>query len=169
MYRIGIVALALAGLVGCTPAPVPQSYRNSAQPIASAALFDMAQFQGDWQVVAAFGAEAGCGLLQERWQAGAGGLIVQGTTCGPRGKTGFATRGQMTGPGRIARTMKNGPESVWVLWVDADYRVAAIGTPSGGFGRILVRPEQGRSDLITAARDVLRFNGYDISQLKMLR
>lgn len=144
------------------------AYRDPAQTISSAALFDGARFQGDWQVVAAFGTDAGCGVLQERWQADAGGFAVQGTRCTLSGKTKYATRARLTGPGRISRDLRDGAEQIWILWVDADYRVAAVGTPSGGFGRILVRPGQARADLITAAREVLDFNGYDISKLMML-
>lgn len=161
----------MAGLVlsACNAPPQTVAYRDPAQVISSAALFDGGRFQGDWLVVAAFGAEAGCGALQERWQADAQGFAVQGTRCAPAGKTAYATRAQLTGPGRIARQMRGGVEPIWILWVDGDYRVAAVGTPSGGFGRILVRPGQARADLITAAREVLEFNGYDISKLVMLR
>lgn len=169
MHRI--TPLILAGLVlsACSAPPTPVTYRDPAQAISSAALFDGSRFQGDWQVVAAFGAEAGCGALQERWQADAQGFAVQGTRCATKGKTAYATRARLTGPGRIAREMRDGVEPIWILWVDGDYRVAAVGTPSGSFGRILVRPGQARADLITAAREVLDFNGYDISKLIMLR
>ncbi len=107
--------------------------------------------------------------MQERWQADAGGFAVRGTRCGPTGKTGYATRARPVGPGRITREMRDGTEEIWVLWVDADYRIAALGTPSGGFGRILVRPGQARADLIIAAREIMDFNGYDVSRLIVLR
>lgn len=162
-----LVGLALSACAGQPAATT--IYRNPALPISSAALFDGARFQGDWQVVAAFGAEAGCGALQERWQADAGGFAVRGTRCGPTGKTGYATRARPVGPGRITREMRDGTEEIWVLWVDADYRIAALGTPSGGFGRILVRPGQARADLIIAAREIMDFNGYDVSRLIVLR
>lgn len=169
MRRItGLLLVGLA-LTACTATPTATAYRNPAVPISSAALFDGTRFQGDWQVVAAFGAEAACGALQEQWTADAGGYAVKGTRCKPSGKAGYATRARLVGPGRIARDMRDGPEQIWILWVDADYRVAALGTPSGEFGRIIVRPGQARADLLAAARGVLDFNGYDVSKLKMLR
>ena len=58
-----------------------------------------------------------------------------------------------------------GREPIWVLWVDQDYRVAALGTPSGTWAAVLVRPGKGRGDLLTAAREVLDFNGYDLKRI----
>jgi len=156
-------------LASCMPAPKVAGYRDPARAISSAALFDAARFQGDWQQVAAFGSEGACGVLAETWQADAQGFSVRGTTCRSAARTAFATRARMIGPGRMARPMRDGTEEIWVLWVDADYRIAAIGTPSGRFGRIIARPGQARADLIAAARDVLDFNGYDIRRLKLLR
>ncbi|WP_286789544.1 lipocalin family protein, partial [Thioclava sp. UBA3469] len=58
-----------------------------------------------------------------------------------------------------------GGEPIWVLWVDFDYRVAVLGTPSGRWGMILSRQTPPRPDLIKAARDVMDFNGYDMTQV----
>jgi len=52
-----------------------------------------------------------------------------------------------------------------VLWVDQDYRVAVLGTPSGRWAMIVARPGAARADLVAAARDVLAFNGYDLAAL----
>ncbi len=52
-----------------------------------------------------------------------------------------------------------------MLWVDFDYRVAVLGTPSGRWGMILSRQTPPRPDLIKAARDVMDFNGYDMTQV----
>ena len=69
--------------------------------------------------------------------------------------------------GRISVGMAPFDTQYWVLWVDADYRTAAIGTPSGSFGWIIDRAKSGGEDRIKAARDVLGFNGYDLSRLKI--
>lgn len=169
MHRIAGSLLAGLVLSSCAATTLAKAYRNPAVPISSAALFDVARFQGDWQIVAAFGDEAACGTLLEQWKGGAGGFAVRGTHCTPSGKAGYATRARLVGPGRIARDMRDGAEQIWILWVDADYRVAAVGTPSGEFGRIIVRPRQAHADLIAAAQGVLDFNGYDVSKLRMLR
>ena len=55
-----------------------------------------------------------------------------------------------------------------MLWADADYRIAVIGTPDGRFGRILARRADPPSDLVAAAREVLEFNGYDLAGLRMI-
>jgi apolipoprotein D and lipocalin family protein len=91
---------------------------------------------------------------------------VSGSDCASGQARGYATEAALTGPGRI--TMGRG-ETLWILWVDADYRVAAVGTPSGAFGRILSRDPQPRPDLLRAAREVLEFNGYDVSRLAIAR
>lgn len=155
---IFIVALALAGC-----APQPQGLRNAETPISSAVAFDPARFADVWHVVAAYGTEARCGPLSETWaRTGQAAYSVTGTRCGPMGARAFAATANVTGPGRITR----GEEQLWVLWVDADYRVAVIGTPSGQFARVLSRTPGVRDDLMRAARDVLRFNGYDPAGLQ---
>lgn len=151
-------SLVLAALALSACAPAPQGLRNAGTPISSAAAFDPARFADVWHVVAAYGGEARCGPLSETWvRTGQTGYSVTGTRCGPNGARAFAETAALSGPGRIMR----GREQLWVLWVDADYRVAVIGTPSGQFARVLSRTPGVRDDLMRAARDVLRFNGYD--------
>ena len=53
----------------------------------------------------------------------------------------------------------------WVLWVDEEYRTAVIGTPSGAFGAVINRTASIKPDRLRAAREVLDFNGYDVSRL----
>lgn len=144
--------------------PVGGEYRKADVQIASAALFDAGRFADVWHVVAAYGPEAACGPLSETWvPAGPGAFTVTGTACGPNGARAFAAKAAVTGPGRITR----GKDVLWVLWVDADYRVAVIGTPDGHFGRILSRTPDVRGDLMAAARTVLDFNGYDVAALRL--
>ncbi len=152
-------ALALSAvLAACAPAPQGGDLRDSAAPISSNAAFDPARFADVWHVAATYGDEARCGPLAETWVlTGPGRYRVTGTYCGPRGARAFVSEARLTGPGRITR----GDEELWVLWVDADYRVAVIGTPSGRFARVLSRTPGVRPDLMEAARRVLQFNGYD--------
>lgn len=161
--------LALAACVAAEPA-ARSGWRDPAVAIASSTAFDPARFAGRWAVVAAFGAEAGCGVLAEDWQAAAPGrFAVRGGACIGGQARGFSTEARLTGPGRMRRGAPGGAEELWVLWVDADYRVAVLGTPSGRFGRILSRDPVLRADLAEAARRVLDFNGYDISGLRVAR
>ena len=160
MLRRALLILPL--LAACAAPPSEPSLRDEGASISSNAGFDAARFADVWHVVATYGAEARCGPLAETWVVtGPGSYRVTGTGCGPNGARAFATEARISGPGRITRAGLAGPEELWVLWVDADYRIAVIGTPSGRFARVLSRSPGARGDLMQAARDVLRFNGYD--------
>ena len=165
MRLVALNSLAALALAACAPAAT--GLRAPETPISSSAAFDPARFVDVWHLVAAYGGEAGCGPLAETWtRTGAGSFRVTGTYCGPNGARAFVADARMTGPGRIARTLPGGSEALWILWVDADYRIAVIGTPDGRFARILSRTPVPRDDLMRAARDVLRFNGYDPAGLR---
>mgnify|MGYP003462378884 CR=1 FL=1 len=168
MHRLILGALVV--LAACArPEPPAPGLRDPDTQIASAALFDPVRFADVWHVAAAYGSEVLCGPLAETWVlSGPGRYEVTGTACGPNGARAFAGKAAMTGPGRIIREGLNGPEELWVLWVDQDFRVAVIGTPDGRFGRILSRTPKVRPDLLNAAREVLDFNGYDTSRLGLI-
>ena len=154
-----LLSLVLAGCAG--------RVEEAATGMSSAAAFDPARFADVWHVAAVLGADPVCGPLAETWTVTApSSYRVTGTTCGPTGARAFVAGAEVTGPGRITRQMAGGPEALWVLWVDADYRVAVIGTPSRRFARVLSRTPDVRPDLLQAARDVLRFNGYDPAGLR---
>ena len=53
----------------------------------------------------------------------------------------------------------------WVLWVDESYRTAVIGTPNGRAAWILNRDPAIPADRLAAAREMLDFNGYDLTRL----
>ncbi len=54
---------------------------------------------------------------------------------------------------------------LWVIWVDDDFRTAAIGTPDGSYGWLIDRKPEGGADRLRAAREILEFNGYDTARL----
>lgn len=156
--------LALALLAGCA-APVAGN-RDAGTMIASSALFDPSRFVDVWHVVEAYGAESGCGPLAETWAPVAPGRFrVTGTSCGPNGSRAFVADARLTGPGRFTMEGSFGLREVWILWVDGDYRVAALGSPSGDVGRIVARSPTPRADLLAAAREAMDFNGYDLTGL----
>lgn len=170
--RLGLLAAGVA-LAGCGGPDSGAGFRDGRTMIASAALFDPTRFAGDWRVVADFAAPgtAACPVTPEQWAlTGPGRFSVSGTACaGGRGGR-FDQGAAVIGPGRIAATAPGwagpGTEPLWVLWVDAGYRIAAIGTPSGRFGLILSREAPPRPDLLAAAREALDFNGYDLARLR---
>ncbi len=161
-----LASLLALGLSGCGDRAAPPA---AGPGMSSAALFDPARFADAWHVAAVLGSDPSCGPLAETWTpTGPGRYRVTGTTCGPAGARAFATEAWITGPGRLARPMPGGEEVLWVLWTDADYRIALIGTPSRRFARVLSRQPEPRPDLMQAARDILRFNGYDPAGLRPL-
>ena len=161
-------------LAACGAGPeAAGDYRRPDAMIASAALFDPARFAGTWHVVGDFAppGAAPCPVTREEWRpAGPGRFTVSGQRCAAGRGGAFSGAAALIGPGRLdlqggAALPGGGP--LWVLWVDADYRVAAVGTPSGGYGMILARDRQARGDLAAAAREVLDFNGYRLAALRM--
>ncbi|WP_406721029.1 lipocalin [Thioclava litoralis] len=155
-------AIAAVTLASCGRAPQQKLVRDPKSGISSAALFDPERFAGEWLVVAS--STPRCAGGKQNWAlSGKTGYSLSGTDCSdgtaPRMLGGTAV---VTGPGgRISTSDSFGREPVWVLWVDQDYRIVALGTPSGRWGQIMVRPSVGpRSDLLTAAREVMAFNGY---------
>ena len=75
---------------------------------------------------------------------------------------------RLDGPGRLKIRLDGVPFAAdyWVLWVDTDYRTAVVGTPAGRSGWILNREPTIPADRLKAARDILAFNGYDLTQLQ---
>jgi apolipoprotein D and lipocalin family protein len=74
------------------------------------------------------------------------------------------------GKGRFSVEMPNGlGREFWVLWVDEGFRTAVLGNKEGDFGWIVDRSTKGGADRVKAAREILDFNGYDVSQLKVVK
>lgn len=140
-------------------------HRNVKRPISSTTRFDAERFAGRWVIRGEFthpGHKPTFGAVQVTQADG------QVSALDIYGPTGLLDRypAQQTAPGRIEVGTQPFATEYWVLWVDADYRTAAIGTPAGSFGWIIDRDKTGGADRIKAARDVLGFNGYDLSRLE---
>ncbi len=64
------------------------------------------------------------------------------------------------GTGRFALS----GQPLWVHWLDADDRTAAMGDPSGG--RVWIMDRRGApGERLVAAHEILRWYGYDLAQL----
>ncbi len=150
------------------------SYRDPDVQIASKALFDPAKYAGTWYEIARFPVpfQKGCtnttATYTPKSPSGSGFLVVN--TCRVDGALkqieGFA---EPDGPGRLRVSFDTVPfvkAPYWVLWTDESYETAVVGVPSGRAGWILSRTPTIRADKLTAAREVLDFNGYDLSQLE---
>ncbi|MEZ5912411.1 MAG: hypothetical protein R3D84_09475 [Paracoccaceae bacterium] len=85
--------------------------------------------------------------------------------CAGTAKTALA---RIEAPGRFRPALGGvAGQSWWVLWLDSGARTLVVGTPSGDFGAILDR--EGAAippDRMQAAREVLAFNGYDLTRLR---
>lgn len=166
-----VAALALSACAG----PL-QSYRDPSVPIASKALFEPARYLGLWHEVARFPVpfEEGCTGVTAEYTAREDGLIGVRNTCRAADGSIRSTidgTAEIVGPGRLKVRFASVPfvaSDYWVLWVDQDYTVAVVGAPDGRSGWILSRTPQISADKFAAAREILDFNGYDLSRLKEL-
>ena len=169
--RTLFAVLALAACSTKSPLIPAPSYRDTEVPISSKALFDAGKYAGRWYEIASYPTpfQSGCTDTQTVYTLAGDGLAVR-NTCVKDGKPvsikGFA---QVTGPGRLTVRLDGVPLSApyWVLWVDEGYRTAVVGVPSGRAGWILNRAPTIPPDRLSAARQVLEFNGYDLSRLRM--
>lgn len=170
MHRLIPFALMLV-LVACGRGDPGGDFRGSG-PIYSNAVMDTSSLAGEWTQVATFAdADAPCRQGRADIATTPSGLTIAARLClngaevalnGPLAATG---PGRVTPMGRVAEPL--GTEW-WVLWVDADLRTLVIGTPSGRFGFVLNRGGKLPADRLTAARDVLAWNGYDTARLRLL-
>lgn len=166
--RLPLAALAALALLASCAGPRQSGFRDAAQPIASAAMFEPERFAGQWHVVARYprvadqpcaGEVMNYGEGAMRWQClSADGALLR-EWAGPALPQNY--------PGRFTTALGDdfGLRNLWVLWVDFDYRTAVIGTPDGEAGYIVNRDPLIPPDRMTAAREMLDFNGYDVTQL----
>ncbi len=166
MTRTLIIALALM-LTACGGA-----YRDRGVPMTSMALFDASKYAGLWYEIAHFPVsfQDGCVNTQADYQVtGTDSLSVRNSCFRDGALRVIEGTAKVDGPGRLKVRLGGSPiaSDYWVLWVDEDYDTAVVGTPSGGAGWILNRTPDISDDRLAAARAILGFNGYDLSQLEM--
>lgn len=154
MIRPLLTALLLAA---CAPKPVPEAavYRDTSRQVFSIAAFDPSRISGPWVQVAGFGEACHGGSMQI-------GPVTSYALCLPDGVKNGTAQMSASMPGRFDLP---GVGPFWVLWADADNRTLVIGAPSGRYGMILNRDANLPPDRLTAARDILKFNGYDVTKL----
>jgi apolipoprotein D and lipocalin family protein len=157
--------LALLMLAGCRVQGPAQNegYRDPSALIGSTSRYDAARFKGAWVVRGSFEVAAPATVS---FVDSTGGPAFQ--VCDDGGSCDPIWLATSTGQGRYSLTRPSGEtQSLWVLWVDEGFRTAVVGNPTGDFGWILDRKPTGGADRIKAAQEILDFNGYDISQLRM--
>lgn len=164
----GAAILGCVMLLGCAQEPepkfLPDGYRDRSVQITSSTRFDPAAFAGDWVVIESFDeTPRPVTVARLSFQVSPMGFLYQERL--PQGEQAQAVPLSI---GRFGRLNFADPERdpIWVLWIDEDHRTAVLGTPSGRMGRIINRGRNLRADRLKAARDVLAFNGYDLSKLQ---
>ena len=175
-----LVCLALAGCSRALPdeevGGLFEVYRDTEVQIASKALFEPEKYLGTWYEIARFPVpfQAGCSGVTAEYGALPDGRISVFNTCRtPDGavRSKISGSAEIVGPGRLAVTFPSvpfGAADYWILWTDDGYRTAVVGAPNGRSGWILNRDPQIPEDRLNAAREVLDFNGYDLTRLVMV-
>lgn len=161
-----LLFLAACGTVG--------QYRDTSVPISSMAVFDPVRYAGTWYEIASFPTpfQAGCTNTQATYTPlGDGRLGVRNECLKDGVRESIEGTATVSGPGRLKVRLGAMPVAAdyWVLWVDEGYRTAVVGVPSGKAGWILNREPEMPADRLRAAREVLTFNGYDLTRLQMTR
>lgn len=169
-------ALALLVLGACAApsrdATMLQGYRDRSVLIGATSRFDDARFAGVWYIRAGFGPDLGRMAFNMRRTSQGPVMRLGAFVCDPAGVCGDFAEDlplKRLGNGRFSARMPGGEtREFWVLWVDEGFRTAVLGNPDGTFGWIVDRSTKGGADRIRAAREILDFNGYDVSQLKVV-
>ncbi len=172
MIRPLATGLALSLLLaGCLQAPAPQTgYRDADVPLSVTTRGGIDAMQSDWIVRGAFPDSASIRSVTIAAR-GDGKTTVEITQpeCEPEchilSGTWPAERIAQNRL-RLLTDSREDPE-LWVIWMDEGVRTAVVGTPDGIAAFILDRKAKGGDDRIKAAREILDFNGYDITQLVM--
>lgn len=170
--RLGALLLFVL-LAGCNPAG---GWRDTDVPLEAVAV-DIDRYMGRWYEVARFPNrfEEGCTRVTADYARVSKGRIAVVNTCQRDGKAEAAKgRARIVEAGKLTVSFLPAGLSFfdgvaagdyWVLWIDAEYRVAVVGAPSGRFGWILARTPEPAPDLLEEARAALEGAGYDITGL----
>ncbi|MEX3017903.1 lipocalin family protein [Gymnodinialimonas hymeniacidonis] len=164
---------ALLAFAACDVALGP-SYRDESVNIASSANFDATRYVGRWYEVYRypnpFQADCPGAIAEYGFSDAPNELTVTNLCLNAQGQVTDRITGTATdeGLGRLSVRLQGVPVAApyWVLWVDEGYRTAVVGAPNGRVGWILNRDPDIPPDRLAAAREVLDFNGYDLSQLQ---
>ncbi|KIN60366.1 putative lipocalin-like domain protein [Sulfitobacter noctilucae] len=150
-------AVLIAACAATTPMPDVQiGLRNPTVPLGGTSRFDAARFAGEWHTVACSGVCA----TAERYTMATDAVYLRQTA---EGQTPYS----IAAPGVLKQI--GGTDTLVVMWVDEGFRTAAVGDADGGWAAILDRRRAPGVDRVKAAREILDFNGWDISKLRMAK
>lgn len=138
-------------VAGCAATPpalqdIDIPLRNPTARVASQVDADLSRLDGEWIVVKGAGIAPGAKLGFSRGTLAVNGVVLP-----------LVDKGQ-------GRLDLNG-DALWVHWLDADNRTAALGDPGGG--RVWIMDRTGRpGERLRAAQDILKWYGYDLSRME---
>ncbi len=179
-----LMGLSLGGLLlACAPTTDTPGLRDMQAPISSQVDVTAERLGGAWVIRRSW---PGMPYLAEpgadrripdggdlRLVTSKNGLQVSGQRfdiddAGVAGFESFSTVLSASGNGRFRETGGKvfAGKAVWVLWMDADNRTAAIGTPGGEFGWIMDRRATGGQDRLKAASEIMQWMGYDMEVMR---
>lgn len=154
---VAVQGMLLLLLLGC--APKPEGLRDPGAPIGATTRFDAARMVGDWVLAASF-SEHGAGAVNFATAPAPAVLTITSASLPV-----IAGRYREGVTGELI-PLSTGQETLVVLWVDDEFRTAAIGTVSGQLGIVLIRGRSIAADKDAAVREIFDFYGWDSSQLK---
>lgn len=173
MRRLALPALLTVTLAACAAAPEPPpaapSFRDRAVPIGATTRGGPGDLAGEWVVSQSYGAGP-----EGRPLAAGSRVRIAAPSGGAEAAWAFLPAGgaawaplpmRAVGPGRYAAGASDASDLL-VLWVDDDFRTAAVGAPDGRVGWIMDRPGRASPDRTAAAREVLDWSGYDLGRLR---
>lgn len=163
MHRLVLIFLLL---LACSPATSPNTtFRNPQKQLYSTADLPPSRLIGRWRQEAGFGSTCGKTRFQgAEFTVQNGAVQVAYHLC----LNGRIRQGQGALAGRQGRYyLPQLAMPIWVLWIDADNRSMAMGTPDGSLGMILSK-DAIPNDRLQAAREILAWNGYDLAKMAKL-
>lgn len=166
--RLGMLCTGAALITACAPPPDP-GFRDQSVPITATTRFTPQNFDGVWYVAAAYPTDFFPACLDQRWQAETAHTAPRlAVFCGAGAAAldvplAVNQRGVLQAQ---SADLDVSARALWVMWMDEDAQTAVIGTPSGEMGWILNRSRGLRADRFAAAREIMAFNGYDVSRLQ---
>lgn len=161
------VIASLLALAACAPGPQP-GFRDVAVPITATTRFTPEGFAGDWHVIAAYPNAFLPDCPGQTWRAETVTLPAR-LTVSCTGAVAYDAPVSVNPRGVVTvqtPQLRAADRALWIMWMDEDARTAVIGTPSGEMGWIVNRTPDLRPDRMVAAREIMAFNGYDITQLQ---
>lgn len=154
---LGVMLVGLAGCAATPPAPDPPLLlRNPTAPFGGTSRFEVARFAGDWITVGCIGTCAS----KVRYVVATDDVFVRQVA---DESTGYV----IEAPGVLRKI--GSADRLVVMWVDTGFRTAAVGDADGRWAAVIDRTGRGGVDRIAAAREILDFNGWDLSKLREVR